>query len=467
MHHSVCCTSADFPRRWVRLLFGREFDFEDVLRVWDLLFAESISLGLIDMTCIAMLLRIRWDLMEADYTTALTLLLRYSLPRSSPDKPVSLVKDAFYLDQNRTPQAGAKLILHYSGKAANTREKQGGKESRASTEFNSRRPSTPGSQNHNRPVPRQVGISSPGRSSPARFLPQQKGLESLFHEVSGNLQKRTEGWNLSRTIQGAVNEVKRNMNNSLAASPQRSRVSTLIAEDPTKEGSPEPAGSETLLGRVHDLEERNKALAKMLDSALESLRSVKFNEPDAKSTAEDAFNISLAKIQFVSVYLSDPEIPIPPEESSIRQLAAPRSIEKQDPDAEKIPDQTSAKIDQPAMVSTEAIIATTKVDPALGRRPLTEVTPQREPRRQQRPSLAESSFSFMLGEGRHRSSFVSGVADLPEQTRVEQTREADTKSRAKKVAAESRKEQQRERRGSDSEDDGFTLTSLQGATSDP
>ena len=31
-------------------------------------------------------------------------------------------------------------------------------------------------------------------------------------------------------------------------------------------------------------------------------------------TIDEEFNISLAKIQFVSVYLADPEIPIPPEE---------------------------------------------------------------------------------------------------------------------------------------------------------
>jgi TBC1 domain family protein 5 len=432
--------------------------------VWDLLFAESISLGLIDMTCIAMLLRIHWDLMEADYSTALTLLLRYSLPRSSPNKPVSLVKDAFYLDQNRTPQAGAKLILHYSGKSPDPRDKKGGKKSRNSTDLSMHRPHTPGSQNHNKPVPRPVEVSSPGRPSAARFLPQQKGLESLFQEVSGNLQKRTEGWNLSKTIQGAVNEVKRNMNNSLAASPQIPRVSYLSAENPIKqigEGSPD---DESFLRRIHELEQRNKALAKMLDGALESLRSVKFNEPEAKAAVEATFNISLAKIQFVSVYLSDPEIPIPPEEPATSHVEAPNVAEKQ---ILGTGDQVvAAEFEQPTEVPVAAPVPNTKVDPAPGRKPLAQLTPQHQPRRQQRPSLAESSFSFMLGEGRHRSSFVSGVADLPEQTRVEQSRQAESKSRVKTVAAESKKEQQRERRGSESEDDGFTLTSLQGVTGD-
>ena len=433
--------------------------------MWDLLFAESISLALIDMTCVAMLLRIRWDLVEADYSTALTLLLRYSLPRSSPDKPVSLVKDAFYLDQNRTLEAGAKLVLHYSGKSSLIGQKKSSKESHNSIDFRPRRPLTP--QSHNRPVPRQVAIPSPGRSSPARFLPQQKGLESLFQEVSGNIQKRTEGWNLSKTIQGAVSEVKRNMNNSLAAAPQRSRVTTLISEDSATESTEGGPSNEALLKRVHDLEERNKALAKMLDTALDSLRSVKFNESERKSTAEDTFNISLAKIQFVSVYLFDPEIPIPPDEPLVPPPAMSQVVEKQTTKAEKNRDLASTNTIQPAQISSEAIVFATKLDPAPGRQPLSQVTPQQQSRRQQqRPSLAESSFSFMLGEDRHRSSFVSSVADLPEQSRVEQVRETETKSRPKKISAESKKEQEKERQGSESEDDGFTLTSLRGSTKD-
>ena len=48
-------------RRWVRLLFGREFPFEDVLCLWDVLFAEDATLGLVDLICVAMLLRIRWQ----------------------------------------------------------------------------------------------------------------------------------------------------------------------------------------------------------------------------------------------------------------------------------------------------------------------------------------------------------------------------------------------------------------------
>jgi hypothetical protein len=48
-------------RRWIRLLFGREFPFDDLLALWDKLFAEDPDLELIDMICVSMLLRIRWQ----------------------------------------------------------------------------------------------------------------------------------------------------------------------------------------------------------------------------------------------------------------------------------------------------------------------------------------------------------------------------------------------------------------------
>lgn len=50
-----------FLIRWIRLLFGREFAFDDVLCLWDILFAEDPTLDLVDLICVSMLLRIRWQ----------------------------------------------------------------------------------------------------------------------------------------------------------------------------------------------------------------------------------------------------------------------------------------------------------------------------------------------------------------------------------------------------------------------
>ena len=46
-------------RRWVRLLFGREFVLQDLLVLWDALFADSKSLDLVDYIFVAMMYNIR------------------------------------------------------------------------------------------------------------------------------------------------------------------------------------------------------------------------------------------------------------------------------------------------------------------------------------------------------------------------------------------------------------------------
>lgn len=46
-------------RRWIRLLFGREFVLQDLLVLWDSIFADSSELELVDYVYIAMLHHIR------------------------------------------------------------------------------------------------------------------------------------------------------------------------------------------------------------------------------------------------------------------------------------------------------------------------------------------------------------------------------------------------------------------------
>ena len=48
-----------FSSRWIRLLFGREFPLPSVLEMWDALFADGPSLGLMDYIFVAMLMHIR------------------------------------------------------------------------------------------------------------------------------------------------------------------------------------------------------------------------------------------------------------------------------------------------------------------------------------------------------------------------------------------------------------------------
>ena len=53
--------------RWIRLLGGREFHLEDLLLLWDGLFADSAELKLMEYICITMLLFVRNDCMYFCY----------------------------------------------------------------------------------------------------------------------------------------------------------------------------------------------------------------------------------------------------------------------------------------------------------------------------------------------------------------------------------------------------------------
>lgn len=46
-------------RRWIRLLFGREFSLNRLLILWDALFADGMSLDLVDFVYLAMLINLR------------------------------------------------------------------------------------------------------------------------------------------------------------------------------------------------------------------------------------------------------------------------------------------------------------------------------------------------------------------------------------------------------------------------
>lgn len=63
--------------RWMRLLFGREFEFLDLLTVWDTLICDRDAMSLTDYIFASMLLTIREKLVNGDYTECLNSLMRH------------------------------------------------------------------------------------------------------------------------------------------------------------------------------------------------------------------------------------------------------------------------------------------------------------------------------------------------------------------------------------------------------
>ncbi|KAJ3231506.1 TBC1 domain, member 5 [Chytriomyces hyalinus] len=75
--------------RWIRLLFGREFSFHELLVLWDGIFADSLELTLVDWICASMLLLLRENILQT--------LMKYPSLESLQSNISSLIQNALHL----------------------------------------------------------------------------------------------------------------------------------------------------------------------------------------------------------------------------------------------------------------------------------------------------------------------------------------------------------------------------------
>ncbi|THH06211.1 hypothetical protein EW145_g4235 [Phellinidium pouzarii] len=102
--------------RWLRLLFTREFSLPDAMLLWDGIFSCDDTFELVPWICVAMLIRIRNQLIPADYSGQLTRLLRYPTPPAdvdpaSPHHAALLLRQAFALRMAPTPSTGSSIAM--------------------------------------------------------------------------------------------------------------------------------------------------------------------------------------------------------------------------------------------------------------------------------------------------------------------------------------------------------------------
>ncbi|KAJ8108960.1 hypothetical protein OPT61_g7803 [Boeremia exigua] len=408
-----------FLLRWIRLLFGREFDLDSVFDMWDALFAIDASLELVDMISVAMLLRIRWELIAADTNEAFALLLRYPEPT---EPAYTFIKDALYLRDHLTPQGGAEIITRH-GKQAPSIE--------ANPSASTRTPS-----------PTQSFASSRARqrvSSPKSFLsPQGAGFEAVLQGAAKNVLERGSQWGVGKALREAVGEVRKNVEayQNGAGSGQTTPRSggrefrapnmlNLAAANqrPGLDRTP----SANALKRIAELEKRSKDLGKMLESAVaelwehhreqtESPRSKDDNNSSNQASAE-ALSLAIAKVQFVQVYLEDSSIPLPVDESTDQAATANATAKLAPPSPEltsDVPPTASPTISTTAPSATEkqqslsphSSHAASPPPARLANKP--PAASRLAPR--SRPQLTSSNFSWMLGEESASSNFASGTA---------------------------------------------------------
>ncbi|RKF55896.1 TBC1 domain family member 5 [Erysiphe neolycopersici] len=285
-----------FLIRWIRLIFGREFCFSDLLTLWDALLAEDPSLDLIDMVCVAMLLRVRWQLIEADSSSALKILLNYPSLKA-PYNSHELISDGIYLRDNMNTKRGSEIILKYSGKLPKfmpeTRETS--QEISADNKDEKKKNSSP---------------------SQSRFLEKQAGIETLLQEAAKGVINRGQRLGINKVFKEAVGEVKKNMQGF-----QSNRLSPNISRwnfDGFESVTPPKAD-------IAAMNTRNQQLANMLEQATTDLRAISISEDKEVKSYIVAIEMAIAKIDFVKVYLEDSDMLLQETTATLRPASSTKA----------------------------------------------------------------------------------------------------------------------------------------------
>ncbi|KAK4188691.1 rab-GTPase-TBC domain-containing protein [Podospora australis] len=289
-----------FLIRWIRLLFGREFPFEQVMALWDVMFALDPNLELIDLICVAMLLRIRWTLLEADYSVALQLMLKYPAPQP-PHGPHTFVNDAIYLKNHFDAAGGVALITKYTGRMPFTAAATPA----ITPSVTPSRKTAPSLQAFGSLRQRTLGARSP-LASTTKLLQQPGGVEALLQGAAKNVMERSEKLGLNQAVRDAVGEIRRNVQGLQDArnSPRNGRSS----EDSM------PLFPDSSLA-VTIMERRNHRLAAMLEESITRLKLLAASDFEGdKETQLESVEIASSKIQFVKACLEDSSLALPEEE---------------------------------------------------------------------------------------------------------------------------------------------------------
>ncbi|KAK2737974.1 hypothetical protein FQN57_007328 [Myotisia sp. PD_48] len=402
-----------FLTRWIRLLFGREFPFEDVLSMWDLMIAGGLKSLVVDLVCITMLLRIRWKLLDADYTSALSQLLRY--PSPEPIQPMEFVLDAFYLEANMTRAGASHLVTKYSGKSISQKAQINTSLGTGIGQLPLQRSSS---------TTRNFSTRTSMNGSPSKFSakPNQKRFDNLFQDVSDGLYRRAEGWGVAKVVRGAMVEARRNIQGMQSSSS----TPAILSPDSSSSGSPSPprvslTTARELSLRVSDLENRNRTLASMLGDALNSLKA--YGSKREEGPAEGNIDELVTRFREIQVCLEDPTSQLPNwKQKSTRPIHGPHedsttvlTPKTQNQIALDVGHDTTKENSRPTPItvtSKETLHSVRAGIPSIG---IVKPMPIRPI--SSRTSLGESSFSWILGEEQTRPSFSHCATSPPEQQR--------------------------------------------------
>jgi len=361
--------------------------------------------------------------LKADYTGALSLLLRYPSPQ--PHEPRGFIYDALYLEQNPTAERGSFIISKYSGKEPESAKRH--------------------SQSRLRPARRAYlwddFTSSSGSNSPTQSLARNspKSLETIFQDVSQGIQRRTESWGVAKAVRGAVTEARRNMQTmnyepGLRTHNTGRRPSATLPPRIPKSPTATELG---LKAQIDRLEERNQELATALGDALKELYSQLGTTKELNPNTNNVVKQTLERAESVQSCLQDASLPLPIPGPILPSTGEVDETEKAAQYIPPLPDPAIPEVSQPSAASDDQTNTEDyqKDDPQPRengpKAPVSSAGPTKtdgsdEPKREAqrpnvRPSLSDAGFSWMLEGSRNLSSFVSSASVPPEETRHQES----------------------------------------------
>ena len=328
------------------------------------------------------------------------------------------MKDAVYLQRHLSVEGGRSIIDRYTGDFTSG--------SRSST--GSKR----GKRVHQQGRDRARGSLSPG-ISPSKFLQDQGGIEGIIQEAARGVYNRSEKWGVAKALRGAYQGLQ-----SASSTPTKLTSAPRWSLDTGGFVTDNPANLTT---RIHALEQRNKALAKLLEKSMEDLwvQQREFTKEKA-DVAADALSLAIAKVQFVQVYLENSTMPLPAEDEARDTEDGVKALESVDSGTPiQAPTGQSSPTPKPVAqdirkknikAARSSISQNSDSSPSKKAESLatpTDNIPQinissggkaSEEVPQTRPILAQSSFSWILGEDQRKSDFVAASPFSTERERA-------------------------------------------------
>ncbi|KAK3585053.1 hypothetical protein CHS0354_009904 [Potamilus streckersoni] len=194
--------------RWIRLLFGRELPMQDLLVLWDAIFADGIGFDLVDYIFVAMLLYIRELLLFSDYPSCMNTLMRYP-PVTDIHYFINMAR--FMRDPNQYPRPANQIYHSYATTASQSPKAKEQKPAGSSTDrarTSSMLTSTFSSFKH------KMYSSAISRPKTLSVLGRQKMLKSSSEPM--NLQTDISPGSLGGITPGSVPQHKRGSTASLS-----------------------------------------------------------------------------------------------------------------------------------------------------------------------------------------------------------------------------------------------------------